>query len=231
MSGSSNFERAWQAKFARCLREIVGEDMRQKIMEGAETLSPESHPKAVIDWTRQAMERLETLVDEDKQRQVMVGCACHHPKSSLQAARKAYEETGDIGLVHRMLQQQFESFLRDSLDFKDEMVKDITNRGWGLAGILQGNTIIATKIPKSGNLVAYMKETDPAKKRQLYCHCPRIREALKTSQTIPTIYCYCGAGFYKGIWEEILRKPVEVEVLESVLRGDQVCKIAVHLPG
>jgi len=53
---------------------------------------------------------------------------------------------------------------------------------------------------------------------------------LSTSETIPPIYCYCGAGFYKGIWEEILQQPVKVEVLKSVLAGDEVCTIAVHLP-
>jgi len=74
-----------------------------------------------------------------------------------------------------------------------------------------------------------MNEPDPEKKRALYCHCPRIRDVLKTSQTIPPIYCYCGAGFYKGMWEEILQEPVEVELLESVLKGDDVCKVAVHL--
>lgn len=75
-----------------------------------------------------------------------------------------------------------------------------------------------------------MREIDPQEKRQYYCHCPRVRDALKTGVTISATYCYCGAGFYKGIWEEILQEPVEVEVLKSVLKGDQVCTIAVHLP-
>ena len=43
-------------------------------------------------------------------------------------------------------------------------------------------------------------------------------------------YCYCGAGFYKGIWETILGEQVRVEVLESVMMGGDVCKIAIHLP-
>jgi len=47
---------------------------------------------------------------------------------------------------------------------------------------------------------------------------------------LPLEYCYCGAGFYKGIWETILREPVRVEVLESVMHGGDVCKIAIHLP-
>ena len=53
---------------------------------------------------------------------------------------------------------------------------------------------------------------------------------LKGAETIPVIYCYCGAGFYTGIWEEILQKPVKVEVLESVLKGDDVCTFAIYLP-
>ncbi|HUT21312.1 MAG TPA: hypothetical protein VM366_19345 [Anaerolineae bacterium] len=47
---------------------------------------------------------------------------------------------------------------------------------------------------------------------------------------IPEIYCYCGAGYYKGIWEAILGQPVRVEVLESVLKGGDVCTIAIDLP-
>jgi predicted hydrocarbon binding protein len=49
-------------------------------------------------------------------------------------------------------------------------------------------------------------------------------------QPLSPTYCYCGAGFYKGIWEEITQQNVEVELLESVLQGDDVCKIAIHLP-
>jgi predicted hydrocarbon binding protein len=110
------------------------------------------------------------------------------------------------------------------------MITEIINRGWGLAGIIDGDSVIATKIPKSGFLVAYFNETDPQKKRQYYCHCPRVREVIQHGETLPKIYCYCGAGYYKGIWEEILQKPVQVEVIESVLEGGEVCKISIHLP-
>jgi len=161
----------------------------------------------------------------------MTGCACQYPRSQLQAIREAYAESGDVGLAHQMLQAQFESFLERDLELSPEMIRDIVARGWGAAGVRQGkDTIVATKIPKSGYLLAYMQETDPQKKRQLYCHCPRIRDVLKTSDMISATYCYCGAGFYKGIWEEILQQPVQVQVLESVLDGGDVCKIAVRLP-
>jgi hypothetical protein len=230
MSERQDFERAWLAKLSGCLDRVAGEDVRKQVMKGSEGLSSESSPEQVIAWSKAAMERLETLVDEEGRREIMTGCACQYPPSDLQAVRRTFEETGDVDRVHRMLQEQFESFLRDTLALSEDLVTEVVRRGWGLAGIREGDTIIATKIPKSGFLVQYMSEADPEKRRQYYCHCPRIREALKTGETISPIYCYCGAGFYKGIWEEILQRPVRVEVLESVLQGGDVCKIAVHLP-
>jgi len=230
VSQTADFERAWLAKFASCLDEIAGVDVREQVMQGSEGLASASPRQEVIAWSKRAMERLESLADEETRKQVMTGCACQYPKSALRGAREAYAATKDVDTVLGMLQEQFEGFLRDTLGLDDEMVAEIVQRGWGLAGVKSGNTIIATKIPKSGFLVEYMQETDPDRKRQHYCHCPRVRDALKTSESIPTTYCYCGAGFYKGIWEEILQRPVDVEVLETVLKGDEVCKIAIHLP-
>lgn len=230
MSQQQDFERAWLAKFSSGLDKIAGEETRKEVMKGSKGLSSQSSRQEVINWSKAAMERLDSLVDEAKRRQIMTGCACQYPKASLQEIREAYATAKDIDLAHHMLQEQFEALLKDSLQLDDELVEDIVNRGWGSAGVKEGNTIVATKIPKSGYLIEYMRETDPQRKRQLYCHCPRIRETLRTSETISPTYCYCGAGFYKGIWEEILQQPVEVEVLESVLQGDEVCRIAIYLP-
>ena len=226
-----DFDRYWVEKFSQCLEENAGVEVRAAVMQGSEALSINSDRQEVADWTKTAMEELGTLVDEEKLKTIMTSCACQYPKSDLQNIRQKYAETQDLDLVHSMLQQRFENFLRESLELDNAMVTEIINRGWGLAGIIDGNTIIATKIPKSGFLVDYMNESDLQKKRQYYCHCPRIRDVLKYGQTLPKTYCYCGAGFYKSIWEEIIQKPVEVEVLESVLDGGEVCKIAIHLPG
>jgi predicted hydrocarbon binding protein len=230
MLEDNDFERAWLAKFSHGLEEIAGERIRKIVMEGSDDLSDRSNPQEAVAWSKQAMERLESLVDEGGRRAVMTGCSCQYPKSDLQAIRKAYETTGDVDLAHRMLQEKFESFLKQSLELREEIIEEIVGRGWGVAGVKKGNTIIATKIPKSGYLVEYMQEIDGEKKRQTYCHCPRVRESLRSSETISELYCYCGAGYYQGIWEEILQEPVEIEVLSSVLGGDEVCTIAIHLP-
>jgi len=75
-----------------------------------------------------------------------------------------------------------------------------------------------------------MQESDPEKKQALYCHCPNVQEAHKMSAAFPVSYCYCGAGFYKGIWEEIMQKPVKVELISSILTGDSLCRFKIHLP-
>jgi len=226
-----DFDRIWLEKFSQCLEENAEEEVHAAVMQGSERLSMNSDRQDVAEWTKTAMEQLNTLVDEEKLKNIMTSCACQYPKSDLQDIRQKYSDTQDLDAVHTMLQQRFETFLQETLELDDAMISEVISRGWGLAGVLDGDTIIAIKIPKSGFLVEYMNETNPQKKRQYYCHCPRVREILKFGESLPKTYCYCGAGFYKGIWEEILQKPVEVEVLESVLDGGEVCKIAIHLPG
>jgi hypothetical protein len=225
-----DFERAWLKKLSALLGEVAGEETRAEVMRGSASLSSAASTDEVIHWTQGAMERLDSMVDERSRRAILTGCACQYPVAALQGVRQTYEESGDIDLAHRMLQEQFEAFLKETLNLDEELIEYVVNRGWGSAGVREGSRIVATKIPKSGNLIQYLREDDPAKKRQLYCHCPRVRDALKSSVRISPTYCYCGGGFYKGIWEEILHGPVEVELLESVLQGSDVCKFAIHLP-
>jgi len=230
MTDNLDFEQTWLFKLSSCLEQVSGEQIAEQVMAGSEKLTMDSSRADVITWSRQAMDRLDSLVDEEARREIMTGCACQVPKSDLKKARQAWEATGDLDLVHGMLQERFESFLEHALQLDEALIQEIVARGWGLAGVRQGATIIATKIPKSGYLVEYMRETDPEVKRRYYCHCPRIRDVLESGETLSATYCYCGAGYYKGIWEEILQQPVEVELLESVLKGDEVCQVAVHLP-
>jgi predicted hydrocarbon binding protein len=225
-----DFEKAWLAKFSRQLDEKAGRKIREKIMRGSEDLSMGSNREDVIRWSKRAMELLDSVVEGKNRKEIMTGCACQYPGSQLQEIREAFEKTRDVDTVYQMLQDQFESFLKDELELEDHVINEIITRGWGLAGIKKGNTITATKIPKSGYLKQYMEEQDPTRRRALYCHCPRVRDAVQSGVDISPTYCYCGAGFYKGIWEYVLQNPVEVELLKSVLAGNDCCEIAIYLP-
>jgi hypothetical protein len=231
MSNNFDFEKFWSHKFSTSLKESVNEKQAQIIMDGSEFLSQDTEINKKIEWTKKAMENLDTLKNSDLKQEIMTKCGCQYPQNNLDPVIELYKKTHSVVGAHKMLQQIFQSFLKKELNLDPILIKEIKEKGWGLAGILKENTIIATKIPKSGNLKKYFREKDFKKKRALYCHCPRIRNVVKTSEIIPYLYCYCGAGFYKGIWERILGKQVRVEVLKSVLKGDNVCTIKVHLFG
>jgi len=227
---SLDFESSWQEKLSLAIERTAGEEIRDLVLQGGETLTQETGTTEKIIWTCGALDLLAENTAEGTQREIMTGCACHYPVEDLQDVKEIYQSSGNVDLAVEMLGEKFNHFLGETLQLEEELVAEITSRGWGLAGIRQGDTIIATKIPKSGYLVDYFNEDDPAEKRRLYCHCPRVRDGVGLEPALPDVYCYCGAGFYQGIWEEILGEPVAVEVLESVMTGGDVCRIRIHLP-
>jgi len=224
-----SFEAQWLAKLSKSLDEEVGDEIRKKVLQGSERHAVSVNQQEMIDWTRDAMGRLDSLVGMKDRRKVMIRCACHFPEQRLLPLRAKYQETKDVGKVHKMLRELFMSDLKNVLKLDDGLIRNILSWGWGVAGLKEGNTVIATKMPFE--LREHLKATDPKEKRYHYCHCPRIREVIRSSQPrISSTYCYCGAGFYNDIWEKILQQPVGVEVLETVLGGSDVCRIAIHLP-
>jgi hypothetical protein len=77
----------------------------------------------------------------------------------------------------------------------------------------------------------YLHEKDQKMKRYYACHCPWVRESIKSGNIkISPNFCYCSAGFEKLPWDVIFDQPVEAHVVESVLKGNLVCKFAINIP-
>jgi hypothetical protein len=110
----------------------------------------------------------------------------------------------------------------------DEVLACIRSEPEMGGGVRVGNIVYETKIPFLTK--QYLAESDPALKRYFYCHCPWAREAVKSGEKVAPIFCNCSAGFHKKPWEGALGQKVQVEVLESVLKGDDRCRFAIHLP-
>jgi hypothetical protein len=225
----NDFETQWQRKLAQAIESLAGTESADKVMAGGDKLQDPSTSREKLLWTCEALEILAETADESTRQEILTRCHCHYPPEDLQEEKALYQDTGDLDLVLAALQSKFERFLHDTLKLEDNLVEDIVRRGWGLAGVRKGNQIIATKIPKSGSLREYFQADDPLEKQRLYCHCPRVRDQIGSDPTLPEEYCYCGAGFYRGIWEEIIGEPVQVEVLESVMTGGEVCRIGIKL--
>jgi len=222
------FEKIWQTRLKSSLENELGRPTARRVLDAAGSVSPDRQ----TEWTRRVLSEITCTAGPRSCRAVLAACACRYPSERLAPIRQAYAATGDLELAHGMLQEQYLGFLRGELGLGPEVVETVVAYGWGLAGKLNGTVVGAVKMPKSENLLPYLGAEDPERRRQLYCHCPRTRQALLTGERLPVDYCYCGAGFYKALWEEILGRLVAVRVLSSVVAGDDACRIEIDLsPG
>ena len=58
------------------------------------------------------------------------------------------------------------------------------------------------------------------------CYCGSVsRTRLRFSPT----YCYCSCGWYRQLFETVLKKPVRVELLESIIQGDSRCWFKIYV--
>jgi hypothetical protein len=110
----------------------------------------------------------------------------------------------------------------------DEVLDFIRGQPEMGGGVRVGDIVYETKIPFLTK--EYLTESDPILKRYFYCHCPWAREAVRSSQPVAPIFCHCSAGFHKKPWEGALGQKIQVDVLESVLKGDDRCRFGIHLP-
>ncbi|MDD1768368.1 MAG: DUF6144 family protein [Methanomassiliicoccales archaeon] len=219
----------WRRLLADRIDEVLGKRVRREII-GERNASFLSGAEGNVIWTRAVIDRMDELVDEDDRIEVLTGCAHVMPESKIKPLREAYERTHDLDELRRVWQEQFMKDLSTSRDpLPQEMLGTVIREHWGQVGVRNGNVVIATKIPE--NMAGYFAAKDDNERRYHYCHCARIKEVfrMKGVRISPT-YCYCGGGYYKSNWERIIRKPVKVKLLKSVLGGDDVCQFAIYLP-
>lgn len=110
-----------------------------------------------------------------------------------------------------------------------EVIEFVRNRPDVAGGVRLGRRLIETKIPYMTR--DYLAATNDRERQYYYCHCPWVRDALRTgsAQVSPT-FCQCSAGFHKHYWEVVLGCPLQAEVVETVLQGDPWCSFAIRLP-
>ncbi len=223
-----DFEKMWLDKLSRQLKELKGQEFTDRVLKGSEEFSSSTAPVNVIAWTANVMNELKEDLSDKEIHDVVTGCACHYPGSKLVSIRDAFRMNGDFAEAIELLKKQFVESLRDEMLMDMETINRLLEMNMGLAGVLDGNRMIATKIPKSCNLRKWLSEKDPDERRKMYCHCPRVNQVLELGMEMTVEYCLCGAGFYRDIWETITESSVRVEVIESVFAGDDFCRIAIY---
>lgn len=223
---SSEAKKQWLHKLEHVLKRELDPTLVPKLMEGSNCDDQDKHE----EWLQETLNLFEISVGDEKCQKIMLQCGCHYNKEKTLLLQHEYTRTKDLRKVHEMLNDQMMHTLKDDLKLPRETIKMIKDQGLGIAGTLEKNIITVTKLPKSNHLQTYFQEKDPLKKRKLYCHCPHVTNAIEKPGKISPNFCYCGGGFYKQLWEEIIQQPVKITLLKSVIKGDDTCQFRVELP-
>jgi hypothetical protein len=219
------------------LGEIAGEETRERLLKGVELPPLGSPPEAVPPVTALLMERLMELGPETCHRVLAYN---HHgiPLESFNKHKKWYEEAADLDAFLKKLHDEAVAELDEHAKsgriwyeqvITPETVEYVRNNQEVLSAIRDGEYLYMTKFPYAPK--EWMEATDPLMKRYYLCHCPLARAAiLKGEPEIPLDWCYCSGGFNKLKFDVVFGEETEVEVLESVLAGDERCRFRVKIP-
>lgn len=198
----------WDSLFAEGAEKVLGAEARQHLMQGIESITPESSFKEYTGWVQAAIARLDELTgDAGKKCQVVSYCAHVFPQERIEHLRSIYEQGAFDDILHEMYTDDF----------------------WYEKPVRRGNVLYMRKNPF--NPEGYASAATPAGRRKAYCHCSFVHPFLDEipSKLSPT-FCYCGAGWYRRLWEGILNQPVRIEHVETLLKGNDQCTLTITLP-
>ncbi len=219
------------------LGQAIGAERRDAVFEGI-TLPPFGTPPAERPpITRSVMERLERLVPAEIYRPLLADClrtlGAPDPAErarflECQDIDEFLQKKGDrfIALLERFKQENQSYYTQE---ITDDVIAFVESQPEIRQGVRVGNIIYETKIPYRTK--EYLAETSKPMKQYHYCHCPWVKESLRTrSVEVSPTFCLCSAGYTKKYWEGVFGQPLRAEVVETVLGGALWCKFAVHLP-
>ncbi|MHA2297266.1 MAG: hypothetical protein ACXADA_14655 [Candidatus Hodarchaeales archaeon] len=226
------------ANFSKRLFEEFGEKVRNEIFDGIEIPPLGLHPKKKPEITKKLVERFLAKFDQEKGIEFFAGGLRDKYTEWYARARESFLKSSSIDDFLKIKRQKFINDLEKHLEentlfftqkVDEKVIEHVKSDPTIESGIREGNVVTITKIPYM--TLEYLRESDERKKRYYFCHNPWIREALiEEDQPVSPIFCNCSGGYYKDYWEGVLDQPVKVELLESVIKGDKVCKFALHLP-
>ncbi len=219
------------------IKQTTGNTKHKAIFKGI-TLPPlGTLPKDRAKITKKFMDNLESELGEAKCIEILLSGPHAEPKEQFLPEQKKFLKSKDIddylGKKHEEYVAELKNHMKEkTLYYTQEITKEVLDyvkeTPTCQVGVRDGNIIFVTKIPYMAK--KYLREKDPKKKRYYACHCPWVREAIKLDTKISPNFCYCSAGFEKRVWDVIFGQDVKADVLETVLKGDSICKFAIHIP-
>ncbi len=220
------------------LATIAGEETQHKVFQGFK-LPPlgapqESYPKL----TKTIMDRLEAELPSETCKKILTWNYHRVPAEAFKKKKERFEKASNIDEYlkgeHNRFIEELNRFMKEGrIWYEQEITPEVLDFVKGnqeiSTGIRHRNKIYVTKIPYAPK--QYLNEKNPTLKRYYACHCPLARSAIRDGKPkISPTFCYCSGGFTKFGFDVIFGEPVEVELLESALKGDMRCRFAIEIP-
>jgi hypothetical protein len=220
------------------LAKIAGDETQRKVFQGFE-LPPlgspqENYPKL----TQMIMDRLEAELPSETCKKILTWNYHRVSAEAFKEKKKRFEKADNLDEYlkdeHKRFIEELDRFMKEErIWYEQEITPQVLEFVKGsqeiCTGIRHGTKIYVTKIPYAPK--QYLNEKDQMLKRYYACHCPLARSAIRDGKPkISPTFCYCSCGFAKFGFDVIFDEPVEVELLESVLKGDMRCRFAIKIP-
>jgi hypothetical protein len=220
------------------IESIAGPAIRERVFEGVAAPPDGAPPEAALGPTRTVVERVSALLPEKTRCTALSANAHDIPLSAFSGERERFLAAPDVDVYlaekHGRAFAELERFLAEGRIWYEQritrrVVDHVRANPEILGGVRDGDRILFTKIPYAPD--EWLAETDPVRRRHLACHCPLARASLvEGSSPIPAVFCNCSAGFEKLPFGAAFAQEPEVEVLESVLAGDDRCRFSIRIP-
>jgi uncharacterized protein DUF6144 len=220
------------------MEDVLGPERAGKVFSGAAVPDTAAPPETALGFTRRLVESLQAETSPAEAQDALRGNAHGIPAEAFAEDREHFLESESLegylsGYHDRSVATLAEHARTGKVWFEqeitDEVVDYVRKHQEVLGGARDGDTVYWTKIPYEP--AAWLAETDTDKRRYLACHCPMAREAVKTpGGRFPRVWCNCTAGYIRQRFNAVFDEDTRVELLESVLDGDDRCRFAIHVP-
>jgi len=217
---------------------IAGEEIYHSVYQGIEFPQLGSPQNNYPEITKKIIERMEAKLPPAKCREIMTWNYHNVPAEAFKECKKCFKKSKSIDDYlkeqHKRLVDELEGCMKKGRlwyeqEITPEVLEFVKNNQEINTGIRRGNRIFKTKIPYAPQ--QFLKEKDPTMRRYYSCHCQLVRTAIKEGNPkISPTFCYCSAGYEKLHFDVIFEQNVEVELLETLLKGDPRCRFAIKIP-
>lgn len=195
----------WTHRYSTKLETVLGSEAKEEVLAPLSSLDIDSPAEGRQKALCKSLSILENKANDEQQFDILSHCAHVFPVELIPPMWALYRSTGSVDAVI------------EAMKSKGGYYPKLQRR--------EGSIIYSEKGPS--NPTAYEAAKTDAERRRAYCFCPLIRDCLDET---PMIFCNCSAGWPKQLWEGILERPLKIEVVQSLTKGDDTCEFAIHLP-